>query len=272
MRYAICQELFREWNWERQCEFIAETGYEGIEIAPFTLAATIDELTPAQRKALRMAAEEADLTVVGLHWLLAGTDGYHLTSPEPAIRQRTSEYFGGLAQLCADLGGGLMVLGSPKQRNLLPGVTPEAARGYAIDVLERALPRLQETQVVLCLEPLGPVETDFLTTCAEAREIVAQFRDPHIRLHQDVKAMATEATPTPQLIEQFREITAHFHANDVNLRGPGMGETDFLPIFRALRSSGYAGWISVEVFDYSPGAETIARESLGYMRRVEQEM
>jgi sugar phosphate isomerase/epimerase len=47
-----------------------------------------------------------------------------------------------------------------------------------------------------------------------------------------------------------------------------MGETDYHPILRALIDSDYSGWVSVEVFDYRPGAEVIAESSLSYMRQV----
>ena len=80
--------------------------------------------------------------------------------------------------------------------------------------------------------------------------------------------MLGEGTDVPALISEFADITEHFHANDSNLLGPGMGETDYVPIFNALHETGYDGWVSVEVFDYSPGAEEIAINSLKYMQKT----
>jgi sugar phosphate isomerase/epimerase len=267
MRYAICNETFEGWDHARVCRFVAEAGYTGLEIAPFTLAPLITQVSREQRRLLRSQAEEQGLTILGLHWLLAKTDGLQLTSASEAVRIRTADYLTELARCCRDLGGAIMVFGSPAQRRIPAGATREETADYAIDTLRRALPAIADCGVKLCLEPLTARETDFLNTAAEAVELMDRLDHPNVLLHLDVKAMAAESQPTPELIRRYAPRTGHFHANDPNKRGPGFGATDFVPIFRALRESGYRGWVSVEVFDYSPEPETIARESLRYMRQ-----
>lgn len=272
MQLAICNELFEGWELERAVALIAECGYEGVELAPFTLAERADLVSAGQRREVRRLIEQAGLATVGLHWLLAKTEGFYLTSPDEHTRCRTAEYFAQLARLCADLGGKVMVLGSPKQRDLLPGVSPQQATDYAAEVIGRALPVLEQTRVTLALEPLGPKETTFMVTTAEAAALVERIGAPWVRLHLDVKAMATEPVPIPELIRQYAPMLAHFHANDTNLQGPGFGQVDFVPIFRALKEVGYAGWVSVEVFDYSPGVERLARQSIQYMKQCLAEL
>jgi len=269
MKFAICQELFEDWDWDRQCQFVAEVGYQGIEVAPFTLASQIGEVSPEQRSQMRKQAEDAGLRVIGLHWLLAKTEGLHLTSSDSQIRRATRDYLIELGQACADLGGDLMVFGSPGQRNLEPGVTRSQAYANAADVLSGALPALADRGVRICMEPLTSRETDFVNTCAEAMELIEMVDAPNLCLHQDVKAMlGAESESIPLLIEKYIAHVGHFHVNDTNLLGPGMGETDFAPIFDALLKNEYDGWVSVEVFDYAPGAELIARDSLHYMQQT----
>ena len=269
MKIAICQELFVDWPWERQCKFIAEVGYQGIELAPFTLAPRMEEVSPARRSELRKQAEGEGLRIIGLHWLLAKTEGLHLTTANDAVREATAGYLVTLGNACADLGGDLMVFGSPQQRNLEPGMSPEQAFANAAEVFRAALPALEDRGVRICMEPLTPKETNFINTCAEAVQLIRMVDRPNFLLHQDVKAMlGAEAKSIPELIEEYGPIVGHFHVNDSNLLGPGMGPTDFAPIFRALEKVGYAGWVSVEVFDYSPGCERIARASFEYMQTI----
>lgn len=270
MKYALCHELFVDWTWERQCEFMSGTGYTGVEVAPFMLGASPCDLTPREREQVRLTASRSGIEVIGIHWMLAKTTGLYLTSPELSVRQRTTDYLKRLGDLCADLGGKVMVFGSPFQRNLLPGITWEQAFDYTVEVFQACVDDWGERGVTLCLEPLTPKETNFINTCAEALAIIHTVKHPALQLHQDVKAMlGGERTPLPELIDRFKHCTRHFHVNDTNLLGPGMGETDYIPIFQALHASGYTGWVSVEVFDYSPGAEKIAIDSLRYMRDIE---
>ncbi len=269
MKYAICNETFQDWPFPRAFAYAAGLGYTGIEIAPFTLGGPLAAFDAEKRETLKGQIAEAGLECVGLHWLLAKTEGFYLTTPDEAVRHRTGDYLAELAKLCRDLDGTIMVLGSPVQRNLLPGVSHEQAMAFAADTIRRAMPVLEDCGVTLALNPLAPKEGNFLNTAALGIELAKMVDSPNCRLHLDVKAMSSEAIPIPQIIRESRDWIAHFHANDPNLLGPGMGEVVFDPIFGALKEIDYQGWVSVEVFRYEPGIETICEESLRYMREVE---
>ncbi|MBS0207924.1 MAG: sugar phosphate isomerase/epimerase [Planctomycetes bacterium] len=262
MKFAICNETFQDWPHERAFHFAREVGYTGLEIAPFTINTDVRQITAAQRREIRELADQADLEIIGLHWLLAKTEGFYLTTPDAAVRTATSAYLGELARCCRDLGGSIMVLGSPLQRILLPGVSNDDAMRYAADVLERCMPVCEENDVTIALEPLSPEWGPFLNTAAAGVELMEMVGSPHCRLHLDCIAMCTEPTPIPELLHRHRRELAHFHANDPNKQGPGMGNLDFVPILRALGEIDYQGWVSVEVFDYAPGSERLARESI----------
>lgn len=268
MRYAICNETFEGWDHARVCDHVAGLGYLGLEIAPFTLAARITDVPAERRREMRRQADGRGLTLLGLHWLLAKTTGLMVTSPDEAVREATAAYLVELARACADFGGDLMVFGSPAQRRVPAGATLAQATDWAADTFARAADAIAACGVTVCLEPLSPPDANFLTTAAETDALIERLGHPAYALHLDVKAMSTEGRPTPEVIRAHAKHLRHFHANDPNLRGPGFGETDFVPIFAALKAVGYGGWVSVEVFDYAPDPETIARESLRYMREV----
>jgi len=267
IRLGICNELFEGWEFDRVCRTVKEIGFDGLEIAPFTLAPRITDLGPARRRELRAQVEDAGLATIGLHWLLAKTEGFYLTTPDAAVRRKTADYLVALAEATRDLGGSLMVFGSPKQRDLLPGVTYEQAVDYAVEVFSSIMPAVGDLGINFCLEPLAPSETNFLNTCAQANDLIARVDHPNFVLHMDVKAQSSETAGTvPELIARYAAKAGHFHAQDVNLQGPGMGVVDFGPILKALVDSGYDRWVSVEVFDFSPGAEYTARRSYETLR------
>src|SRR5687768_8814887 len=131
IRLGICNELFEGWEFGDVCRTVKGLGYDGLEIAPFTLAARITDVSKPRRRELRAQVEDAGLETIGLHWLLARTEGFYLTTPDASVRRQTAEYLVRLAEATSDLGGSLMVLGSPKQRDLLPGVDAERASDLA---------------------------------------------------------------------------------------------------------------------------------------------
>lgn len=265
MKWAICNETFEGWDFARVCRFVKAAGYDGLEVAPFTLAPYVTDLTKDQVVTLHRHADDTGLEIVGLHWLFARTEGMHLTAPDADTRDRLARYLVALAETCRGLGGSVMVFGSPSHRSRPEGVAAEQAFDHAVDVFRGVAPALGDLGVTLCIEPLAEAETNFITTCAEGARLVEAVGHSNVRLHLDVKAMSTEPTPVPDLIRRYAGQARHFHANDANRRGPGFGDTDFVPIFTALRETGYDRWVSVEVFDYTPDPETIATKSIEYL-------
>jgi len=227
MKLAMCNEFCEGWTLDEVCRLAADAGYDGVEIAPFTLAKSVIDQTPDQRREIAHTVADHHLEVVGLHWLLVTPGGLHLNSPDPAVRQATVDYLRAEIDLCADIGGRKLVFGSPQQRNVLDGQTYDQVWQHAVRVFRELAEHAQEREVHLCIEPLGRTETDFVCTAAEARRLVDDVDRPAFRMMLDVKAMAEDEQPMPDIVRASAGYMAHFHANDANLQGPGFGETDF---------------------------------------------
>lgn len=277
MRYAFCNEMCGDEPFDQAFATMKALGYTGVEFAPFTLLPPTDQFDVRKVPAARIAeakqqAADAGLTVVGLHWLLAKTTGFHLTSPEASVRQATAEYLKALAQLCGELGGTIMVLGSPLQRKLLPGVGYNDAEAYAAEVLQAVMPTCADHGVTIALEPLGPQETNFMMTAKSGVALAKLVDSPHCKLLLDVKAMSSEQAPYETIIHESSDWLVHFHVNDPNLLGPGMGEVKYDRILPALAEINYQGWLSLEVFKYEPSPAEIAKQSIDYLRSMEKAM
>jgi sugar phosphate isomerase/epimerase len=268
MKFAICNEIFQGWKLDDAMAYAAKAGYDAIELAPFTIAKSVADISPAARHQIRESASHAGIAICGIHWVLVQAERMYLNHSDPAVRHRTAKYFCELVDFCADVGGKVIVVGSPKQRNLLPGVSAPQAWAWAAETFRDSVQRAQERGVTICFEPLAPAETDFITTAAEAIRFAEQFRSPNFQIILYVKALCSEATPIPEIIRASWPRFAHFHANDKNLKGPGFGDVDFKPIAAALRDVGYAGYVSVEVFKFEEGPELIANKSIEYLKRA----
>lgn len=268
MKFGICNEIFQGWSLDDTFACAAKAGYDLVEIAPFTIAKYVTDISPAERTRIKDSAARAGIGISGLHWVLVQAEGMYLTSPDDTVRARTAQYFCDLVDCCADVGGTRIIVGSPKQRNVMDGVSYEQAWTWATDVFRDAVKRAEDRGVVICFEPLAPSETNFVNTAAEGIRFAEQFGSKAMSIILDVKAMSSEAKPIPQIIAESAGRFEYFHANDANLKGPGFGDVDFVPIAAALRDAKYDGIVSVEVFKFEEGAEVIATKSIEYLHRV----
>ena len=266
MKFATCNEYFENWPIEDVFSYAAEIGYDGVEIAPFTLADTVEDIPADRRRAIRRAAAEAGVEIVGLHWLLISPEGLYVNHVDDEIRHRTRDYFKALIQCCGDLGGEVMIIGSPKQRNVQDGWDYQETWNRTKQVFEDCLPLAEQCSVYLCIEPLSSDQTNFIDSAAEACKMVAEIDHPNFQTMVDTKAAAAEDKPHVDVIAEAGKAMRHVHVNDPNLRGPGFGDLEFAAILRALKDRQYEGYVSVEVFDFKPDPQTIAARSIGYLR------
>jgi sugar phosphate isomerase/epimerase len=265
-RHSICNEVFEKWPFADACRAIRKAGYTGIEIAPFTLSDDPNSLSADQRREYRRAMEAEGLTFVGLHWLLMAPKGLHVTTPDEAVRRRSWEHVRRLVDLCADLGpDGVMVFGSPKQRSTTGGSTPAEATQRFIAGLESVAPHAAERGVTILVEALPKRDCDVVTSLDEAARIVRQINNPAVRTMFDTHNAVEEVERHDVLVDRYFDLIRHVHVNEMDGRHPGTGDYDFKPVLRVLKRRGYTGWISLECFDFSFGAEKIAADSLRYL-------
>jgi sugar phosphate isomerase/epimerase len=187
MKISICNELFQGWPIEKVFDYAAQLGYDGVEIAPFTLADSVTEISPSRRKAIRRAAEQSGVEIVGLHWLLVKPEGLYINHPDEIIRIRTQEYIEALIHFCADIGGKVLVHGSPHQRTIKEGWDLIESWDRAKETFEVCLKTAQKRNVIYCIEPLAQDSTNFINTVGEAIRLVKEIRHPNFRMMFDCR-------------------------------------------------------------------------------------
>lgn len=270
MRIALCNEVVAGLPFERQCDLAARLGYDGLEIAPFTLIDDPDRLSDLDVARIRRTAADAGLAITSLHYLLRAPQGLSITAPDPSIRERTLAVMRRLCALAAELGARVLVHGSPDQRRLQTDQLAES-RKRGIEAFAAAAGFAEQCGVTYCVEALSRDQTDFIHTVEEAAAIICLVASPSLRTMIDCSsATRTEAETIPDLIRRWvpTGLIAHVHLNDPNRRGPGEGALAFAPILAALRETHYRGDAAIEPFVYEPDGQTCAARGIGYVRGI----
>ena len=269
-RWAICSETFAGMPFPDACRAAARCGYAGIEVEPAHLGPDPVQLPPGARKEIRQVMAAAGLQFTGFHNALKAPAGLHLTSADAAQRARSWDYLRGIVDLAADLGPSpLIAFGSSRQRNALPGVAPAEATQRLADGLTALAPQAHARGVTIALEPLAPHLCNIIHTLAEALAVVQPSQSPALQTMFDTHNAVAETIPHADAVRQFKTSIRHVHLNELDGRYPGAADYPFLPILQALRDIRYPGWVSVEVFDFKPDGETVARRALEHLRKLE---
>ena len=269
MKLALCNEVLAPLPFEQQCEWAARLGYDGLELAPFTVSDSPQSMTLAQAKGLRATAAQYGMTISGLHWLLVRPEGLSITSPDAHVWQRTVDLMQHLCEVCAAVGGTYLVHGSPGQRAIGPGQTAQDALQRATHAWALAAEAAGRQGVTYCIEPLSSDQTPLVNTLEQAVAVVREVNHPALKTMLDTSSAGrAESDDIPTLIARWLPtgLLAHVQLNDPNRRAPGQGALPFAPIVQALKRHGYNGMLAMEPFDYVPDGPGCAAWSIGYVR------
>ncbi len=257
MRLSLCNEVLAHLSFEDQCRTAKSLGYDGLEIAPFTLASDPSLLSEKEAEKTRAIAADHGLVISSLHWLMVKPEGLSI-STEDQIRWRAStDFLHRMIAFAAHCGASVLVHGSPKQRSPEGNQTLESATAQSIKAWSLLGAWAAEFGVTYCIEPLSRNETPVVNTLADASAVVERIQNPRLRTMLDLSACAqTEIESAASLASQYLASghIAHIQVNDKNRRGPGQGDTPVAPLFNALRQANFDGWIAVEPFIYEPDA------------------
>ena len=268
MKVALCNEVLRDQPFRQQCLFAAAVGYDGLELAPFTLGDTPYRLPKTRIREIRQCAQEAGLEIAGLHWLLVTPPGLSITSPDANVLSRTRDVLLGLLDLCAELGGKVLVHGSPAER-IRPGQDREQVFKRVTGFFREVAAQADDRDLFYCIEALTKEETNFINYLKEANELVRSVNHPAFKTMFDNRSVgAMESMASAAVLEKWLPSgnIAHIHLNDSNSRGPGEGDDSFAATLEVVQRSNYSGWLSVEPFVYEPDGKACAARSIGFLR------
>jgi len=269
--YSICNEMFEKRDFAATCKAIRSAGFSGIEISPFTIAENVDQITPARRRELAGIIRSEGLRFAGLHWLLVTPPGLHVTTADKKLREKSWDYVRKLVDFCADLGKGIMVFGSPKQRGTVDNTVAEATENFKAGLASVA-PHAGERGCTILIEALASRETNVVNTLAQAVKIVGEINHPAIQTMFDFHNTADEKEPAETLIRRYFRHIRHIHVNEMDGRYPGSGSFDFLPGFKALADLKYRRWVSLEVFDFKPDPDQILNRTMTFYQGLEKRL
>ena len=261
-RYAVCNEMFGALDFARSADLAKSCGFLGMEIAPFTVFGDFSaSAVEAGLKTVRNGLRGAGLDFAGLHWLFVKPEGLHITSPDKALWKRSWDHLRLLLDIAGELGGGPLILGSPKQRSSRGTTAAEALDLFTEGLISLAQYAWERKSRIL-VEALSSKDTDVVNTLFEAFAVSAAVNHPGVEIMFDFHNTADEVKPWPALLEEFKDSIFHVHANELDGRWPGTGATDFGPSLAVLERNGYAGWVSLEIFTVPEDPEAVLRETL----------
>lgn len=237
-------------------------GYDGIELA-------LKHAGQVSADRLRSILNQRGLACpcISTGQVFAGL-GLYFTTRDAAARKRVVDVFRGLIDLASGLGA-MVNIGRVRGFVEEDEQTADAEKRF-IEVARTVAAYAEPKGVQLLLEPVNRYEINFINSVEQAAALLEKVGASNLALMPDLFHMNIEDRSVAGVLAEYSDRIGYVHFADSNRLAPGQGHTDFREVLDALTSSGYEGWIGVEILP-EPDADTAARQAIDLLRPLVEE-
>lgn len=221
-------------------EKLKQTGYDGVEIPLFNGDA-------AHYREVGKALEDIGLACTAV--TVIPDQAHSPVSPEAGDRQGARDYLRWAVDCCAALKAEVLCGPYYQPLGVFTGKGPtEAEKERAAEVHRDIAAVAGDAEVLLTVEPLNRFECYFLNTLRDTADYVRRVGHPNLRAMYDTFHGNIEEKDPVDCILDGKDVLGHFHISASDRGTPGRDHIDWQGTFRALRETGYDGWLTIEAF------------------------
>jgi len=161
---------------------------------------------------------------------------------------KTEAYLDKALGRAAQLGVKVIVLGSPKSKNVPEGYPMDKAWSQLVELLRNIDPLVRTRGITVVIEPLNKMESNIINTAAEGLQLVKAVDRENIKLLIDYYHLVMERE-NPEIILDAGSYIKHIHfANPTGRVYPAEKVDGYIRFMDLLKRIGYEGRISIEAY------------------------
>jgi sugar phosphate isomerase/epimerase len=279
MRFAFSTNAYLRYSFAEAVTRLARIGYQGVEVMADVPHAWPAFLLEEQKHGLRDALARNGLAIANvnafmMHAVNDARQRYWHPSwiePDRHYRQVRIDHTRRALTLARELGAPCITTepGGP----LEPGTSWEQGLRLFVEGLKPVAEHAEKEGVLLLVEPEPGL---LIETADQFLELMGHIDCPAVGLNFDIGHAYCVGDDPAATIPRVARYIRHFHLEDIAATRvhhhliPGEGAIDFAAALRAIRSIGYTGWVTIELYPYVEDPDEAASRALRHIQGVER--
>jgi sugar phosphate isomerase/epimerase len=276
-KLAFSSNAYLRFSFTEAVRRIAALGYRGIEIMADVPHAWPAFLPEEQKQAIRDALARHNLAIANVNAFMMNAVNdhrqryWHPSWIEPDVNYRrvridhTRRALTLAREICAPC------ITTEPGGPVEPGQSWSAALRLFVEMLKPVVEHAEKEGVLLLIEPEPGL---LIETADQFLELMQHIDSPKIGLNFDIGHSYCVGDDPAETIPRVAPWIRHVHLEDIAATRvhhhlvPGDGAIDFGATLRALRASGYDGWVTLELYPFVTDPDEVARRGLAHITGI----